>query len=83
MLLFESDAWGTILHTGDCRVGPSQLEALCSALDEHLGEGGHRRIDLLFMDATAAGVRVGGVVVEVVWGSLHAVLLCLFGVCNL
>jgi hypothetical protein len=50
MLLFESEAWGSILHTGDCRV-TEQLPRLRAALDELLGEGAP--LGLLHLDATA------------------------------
>ncbi|KAI8466457.1 MAG: hypothetical protein J3K34DRAFT_460880 [Monoraphidium minutum] len=51
MLLFESEVWGSVLHTGDCRVGPGELAALVEALEERLGPGG--RPGLVYLDATA------------------------------
>jgi hypothetical protein len=60
MLLFQSDIWGSLLHTGDCRLGPEQLEELRAALDELLGPGAAP--DTLWLDST--------------WGSEGLVVRC-------
>lgn len=50
MLLFQADAFGALLHTGDCRLDAAALAALRAHLDEALGEGA--RLDALWLDAT-------------------------------
>lgn len=51
MLLFESPAWGSLLHTGDCRVEAAGLAELAEALEERLGPGA--RPTMLWLDASA------------------------------
>jgi hypothetical protein len=65
MLLFQSEVWGSLLHTGDCRLGGPHLEELSEALSEALGDE-EGRVDMLWLDATmgdnaaVVGGRGGG-----------------------
>lgn len=40
MYLFQSEAFGSILHTGDCRLTPDCVEGLCGELATLIGGTG-------------------------------------------
>ncbi|KAI8463176.1 MAG: hypothetical protein J3K34DRAFT_496433 [Monoraphidium minutum] len=53
MLLFQCEVWGSLLHTGDCRLTPEGTAELAAYLCEALGGGGSP--DTLWLDGTMAG----------------------------
>jgi hypothetical protein len=77
MLLFESEVWGSILHTGDCRVTSRQLPDLAAALDELLGEGPH--LGLLCLDVTAGGGQDGADTLVCGWAQGSCAVIMLTG----
>lgn len=51
MFLFQSEAFGALLHTGDCRLTPDAL----AGLRAHLAAADVAPLDALWLDATHAG----------------------------
>jgi hypothetical protein len=94
MLLFQSEAWGSLLHTGDCRLGQPHLGELKEALAEAVGDE-EGRLDMLWLDATMGdnaaivgaelgrGPTEGGAVCRWQWSGEYTGCWCrrLFGVC--